>query len=34
MEDGRGKRRIEEFPELPDGVVPAPREFLAGVIEA
>ena len=26
--DGWGPRRIEEFPELPDGIVPAPREFL------
>lgn len=28
MDDGRGSRRIEEFPALPGGVVPAPREFL------
>ena len=28
MQDGRGARRIEEFPELPDHVVPAPSEFL------
>lgn len=27
MQDGQGPRRIEEFPDLPDGVVPAPREF-------
>lgn len=29
MQDGRGKRRIEEFPDLPEPVLPAPREFLA-----
>lgn len=27
MLDGRGRRRIEEFPELPSGVVDAPVEF-------
>jgi hypothetical protein len=28
MEDGRGPRRIEEFPAMPQGVVPAPQEFV------
>lgn len=28
MRDGRGPRNIEEFPELPSGIIPAPREFL------
>ena len=27
LDDGRGLRRIEAFPDLPDGVVSAPREF-------
>jgi protein gp37 len=28
LDDGRGLRRVEAFPDLPEGVVPAPREFL------
>lgn len=28
MADGRGKRKIEEFPEMPDGPPAAPKEFL------
>lgn len=31
---GDGAVRIEEFPELPDGIVPAPREFLTGEVVA
>lgn len=33
LQDGQGSRRIEEFPTVPDGIVPAPREFLGGAVE-